>query len=635
MTNEYLNILVKVNKETGELDVIRQQLSNLDGTTKGTTKSVDAMGSAFSSIKQLLPIISLAAFVNQLKQSIDEAENMNEVIRRLSFSLESNSINVKDNIDLLKQQAEHVQNVSRVSSEQYLSSITKVLNMTGNLNTAQRIVNASMGISLKTGIELSSAMMYLSQAANNNEFGLTRLSRSGLSAYIDKSKTAKENAEKLVSMFEGLYRDTNSLTGQKAQLVNYFDDIKKAMGQLLIPSMLSGFKQIRETLQEMEKVPLVASIQDANVKLQATNDMLIKSNNGIIRQQDYIGENSKYWDDETKKIENNKLERMKENNTRLKESQKIAENNQKEQVKALDVVSEKMAKENAGLITNNNNKNLSTEADKDREKEKNRALEELNKEYNIKLAQLDNDKILVKQLSDAQEIDTEKAKLYETITGNKSASKLIVDNWIKENKRKYKEIAIIDKQAEKQQEITNKQIVADKLNTAQEMFSITKNFIEAGLILAGSEFKKRKEWAIAMIVLEKSIAIMSAIRGAIEYSGTHPALAIASAAGTIALITAQAVQQINAISKASSSVDSSSGISSTDNNNNPLQNEQSGNKIGGSSFGTGNTSIGGSESGRNIVTVHFNVIDPTSLTTDAQEKVARWLKNVLDNENKR
>jgi len=634
MANEYLNILVKVNKDTGELEVVKQQLTNLDGATKEASKSTNELGSAFSILKNLLPILSIGALVQQIKSSITEGEKELEVLRKLEFALKTNNIYTKDNINNLIQQSKYIQDVSRISDDQYLSSITRAVNMTGDLNTAIRLTNASMGVAQKTDIDMGQALLYLTWAANGNERGLSMLARSGLSSYIDKTKSAKENAEKLTSIFETLYKDTNTMTGNATQLKNYFNDVKEAIGQLLIPRITEGLKNIKSDLHDLGKIPIMENINEASQRVLVIQQNKAKAQDLLTKKEQYYNENKQYWDAKTLKTETDNLIILKARIKEMNFEEKAAQDERKTQREILQLYDEKYIKQELGLNQSINNAPLKTKAEIDAETQKQKALEDLAINYNIKIAQLDNDKILVKQLSDRQEIDSERTKLYELVTGNKTASKQIVDNWIKENRRQLKEITLIDKQEEKQRQLINRQVVSDKLESAQQMFSITKDFIDAGLTLAGEEFKKRKDWAIAMIVLEKSIAIMAAIRSAIEYSGAHPALAIASAAGSIALITAQAVQQINAISKASSNSSSTSGISSAGESQNSLSNEMSGSKISGQSFSTKNIGSG-SESGSKNIHIHFDTIDPTNLTTDAQEKIARWLKNVLADENNR
>lgn len=634
MPEEYLNILVKVNKQTGELEVVKQQLSDLDGATKKGTASANAMGVAWSGVKALLPVVTIATLARQLQIGIDAAEEMNEVMRRLSFSLETNNSYSKENINNLKEQAEGIQNVSRVSSEQYLSSITKVMNMTGNLNTAQRIVNASMGISLKTGIELSTAMMYLTQAANNNEFGLTRLSRSGLAAYIDKSKSAKENAEKLVGTFESLYRDTESLTGQREQLKNYFEDIRKGIGAMLIPSTLTGLKTIKETLDQLNKVPLISNIQESSGKVDAIMQRMVLLNTQIAKQTDYINENKDYWIKNNKDVllsEQRKLDSMNNNMTALEKNKKLLEGERQEQIKTLDVITEKQARENAGLVENSKNKKLITEADLETERNKQMQLLKLEEKYRNDIINITEDNVRGKRALLNIQAQDELKNIAEIATAKKNMTKKEVDDWVKTEGRGNQQVLTWRQWLTVQSQKLDKEATVEKIQNMQNLFTITENFINAGLTLAGEEFKKKKGWAIAMITLEKAVAIMGAL--ATAFSSNNP-FAYYAAMSQVALITAQAAAQISAVTKSQPDLSSVSVDTNIGAGSNVLTNQQQ-SKIGGQSGNANGIGSVGSEANRNIVVVNFPTLDPTNLTTEAREKIARWLRETLDNENNR
>lgn len=664
MTNEYLNILVKVDKETGELTVIKQQLTDLDETAQSSTKSTTGLTSAFGGLKSILQIVSFAKLYSELKSAIAAGEEETEGIRKLTFALQANSISVDDNLKLLLQQAKYVQEVSRVSDDQYLSSITKSLNMTGNLSTAIRVTNASMGISLKTNIDASTAVMYLTQALNGQESGLTRLARSGLAAYIDKSKSAHENASILIGKFEKQYKDTDSLTGVTKQLSNRLDDVKESLGQAFAPSVIASIKLFTDTLKPTLMALLTFKAMNEDKEIGNIKERYTVIQEKIrIKQEAINNETEKY----NRLMEKNKTASDMYSDQDIKNSRdriislnseiNVLENKgdyelqqHKEWKKSYKATADAAKALNAGISSDNEklltDTELKTSQYTELQRIKNEKMLEMERNYQTQIDAMGTDAEIVKRAALQNQIDDDRKALYEISTERKNATKTDTDAWVKAldtEAKAYKnksgkivtltkeEIAAIKKLREKENKETaktEKEIMTVKIDNATSMFGITKNFLEAGLILAGEDFKKRKSWSIAMIVLEKSIAIMKAISAA---AGKGP-LAWAIAAGEIALITAQGIAQVKAINKASDTADSETS-SSDMSSSNPLQTEQSGTKIGGQAFN--GVSTVGSESGRNIVNVQFNVIDPTSLTTEAQEKMARWLKNVLDNENKR
>ncbi len=667
MANEYLNILVKVDKETGELTVIKQQLTDLDKTTQSSTKSTAGLTSAFGGLKSILQIVSFAKLYSELKSAIAAGEEETEGIRKLTFALQANSISVDDNLKLLLQQAKYIQEVSRVSDDQYLSSITKSLNMTGNLSTAIRVTNASMGISLKTNIDASTAVMYLTQALNGQESGLTRLARSGLAAYIDKSKSAHENASILIGKFEKQYKDTDSLTGVTKQLSNRLDDVKESLGQAFAPSVIASIKLFTDTLKPTLTALLVFKAMNEDKEISNIKERYTTIQEKIrIKQEAINDETAKYdrlmeknktasdmYSDQDIKNSRNRIISLNSEVAVLENKGDYELQQHKEWKKAYKNTADAAKALNAGISSDNEklltDTDLETSQYTELQRIKNEKMLEMERNYQTQIDAMGTDAEIVKRTALQNQIDDDRKALYEISTERKNAMKDDINAWFKaldSETKAYKdksgkiiiltkeEIAALKKLREKENKETaktEKELTTIKIDNATSMFEITKNFLEAGLILAGEDFKKRKGWATAMVILEKSVAIMRAISTAYATGGP---MAWAIAAGNIALITATAAKQITDIGKTDNRPSGeNNSISDGNTVSNPLQTEQSGTKIGGQAF-NGVSTIG-SESGRNIVSVQFNVIDPTSLTIEAQEKMARWLKNVLDNENKR
>jgi len=638
MTNEYLNILVKVDKETGELTVIKQQLSDLDKMTQSSIKSTNALSGAFGFLKSVLPIASVAGLIALFKESISLAEAQNESYRKLTSTLVEQGLGTDKTAKQIMNYAESLQRVSRVDSEQFVNALTQTINKIGNLSTSMRIVNAAIGVSKEGTISFDTALFALTMGMQGNQRAMMML-RQQFGAYIDINKSTQENTEGLIKRFETQTKDTESLTATSKQLGSAVQDLKRDFGLLFT-------KEIAEQAKSLAGFVNDISLGTANLKLIVDKTQLKnlykQEGRGKAGINQLLHQEVKLRAELMKAVEEGDKEKQKSIKTDLDSNKKSQEIRNKEiEAKQSDI---KMIKDfldykyGATVDTNNLiniNEDLTSRQAQQIWKEKNEQLEKISVDYNNKIQALDTSNFEAKRKLVNQQMDEELEKVALLETGKVKISKKEFENWKKNKTNESKAKISIEKYTAEQIDKINKEETIRKTENAQKVFEISRTFLEAGLTLMGEEFKKRKEWAIAMIALDKAIAIMAAIaagqRMALETR--NPGLAWAYAAAQIALITAQAVQQIRALNESSSNIESSSSNDS-ESTSNPLTTES--HEIGGSSTSSINSSSGsGAESGKTTVSVSFNVIDPTNLTADAQEKMARWLKNVLANENNR
>jgi hypothetical protein len=90
MADQILQLTVKVNSDTGQLDVVSQKMKGLSVESEKAGKGLSSAGEGFKSLGKALGGLATAAAIGAFfKSAVQGAEEENQAMRRLKFAVEA------------------------------------------------------------------------------------------------------------------------------------------------------------------------------------------------------------------------------------------------------------------------------------------------------------------------------------------------------------------------------------------------------------------------------------------------------------------------------------------------------------------------------------------------------------------
>lgn len=226
-----LNVILKVNKDTGQLEIVKQELAGVEESAK---KAGDKSGELLGNLKSLLPAFSALAVVKFLGDAVKEAEAGNEALRRLKFQLEASGESWNKNEQTILKWASTIQSSTRFADGQAYEALGKLIRVTGNLSQAQILSKLAMDISVATGKDLTGTVEQLSLAYQNNSRGILQLRRE-FSAQLGELRDGTSILNRLVELYGKAAEKEDSYTKTVAEAKHHWSDFIKLLGQQVLP----------------------------------------------------------------------------------------------------------------------------------------------------------------------------------------------------------------------------------------------------------------------------------------------------------------------------------------------------------------------------------------------------------------
>ncbi|HNF58458.1 MAG TPA: hypothetical protein PLN89_02655, partial [Elusimicrobiota bacterium] len=159
MADQVLTLSVKVNAETGQLEVVGKQLEKAERGFSDLSKSIGG----------LVTVGALAAF---FKSAVQGAEEENQALRRLKFSVEAAGQSFEKSQGQIQTWAQGVQQATRFTDGQAIETMGRFVRVTGDITQAQKASQLAMSLSVATGKELGATTDILTNLINKNERGV-------------------------------------------------------------------------------------------------------------------------------------------------------------------------------------------------------------------------------------------------------------------------------------------------------------------------------------------------------------------------------------------------------------------------------------------------------------------------------
>jgi flagellar biosynthesis GTPase FlhF len=531
MASNNIELSIKVNAETGQLEILGSKFEALNTKAKEASGSfLGLSGEAAKLAKQMLPFATGAGALLFFKSAVEGAEEQNESLRRLRFSLEASGQSWDKNKESIDQWANTIAASTRFSDGEALGTLDKMVRVTGSLAQAQSASQLAMGLSVQSGKDLGTSTQLVNDLLNGNERALIQVRRE-FGSFVEGATTAQEVLDILGEKLGKAAVEEDSLTRRSAELANNWSQLKDRIGNALIPAISSLLDFVLNFRRQVTELRIVVENEFTGIlariggALTALGRLMSGDIGGARQAFSKISEQTlaiaAHMNDELRTlnqkaaVEDDALKR-----DRLIVKQRLTE----EEIRAEREKNQKLADEET--------QRFQTWAQK-REEQKQRVIQ-IEQEIASNITSINNQTLRQKEALLNQEIAARRQKI----------NKEISDETIKRNLL----IKLEQERIARSIQLTEADRLT-KFNAALETVDLAAQTLGILNSLGDKHNAGEVNRAKAILGLEKAIAIARAIAAAMA---APPGVSQAIAAAQVALIAAQFAQQFRAIDQAQS-----------------------------------------------------------------------------------
>lgn len=265
MADQKIELTVRVNSDTGGIDVVGSKLKDLEEKAKGTGKSfLGLTGTSASLVKEFLPFVTvvggatfaISKFTGFITSAVKESESFRETLTRMRSAVETTGGSWDKSGKAIEDWAQTIQRATRFSDNQALAALDRLTRATGNLAIAQKGTTLAMDISVKTGQDFNSVTDLVTRMILGQNRALLEAQKQ-FGNVLAGAKDNKEALEKLASAYEGAAISERSLTSESAKLNNEWEDLKKNVGNAVTPALLTLTETLNNLFPTISKVGIV------------------------------------------------------------------------------------------------------------------------------------------------------------------------------------------------------------------------------------------------------------------------------------------------------------------------------------------------------------------------------------------
>lgn len=512
--DQTIQLSVRVNAETGQLEVLGAKFKEVSASAKGTKGSFADLGQeAGQLLKAYLPFATAGGIIAFFAGAVRGANEHAEAMRRLKGMIDAAGGSFDDNKSKIVEWSEAIQAATRFDNDQALQSLQRFIKVTGDLTTSMRASKLAMDISVATGKDMADSERILVELIAGNERGL-RMATKELGGFTDGARTAQTAIDALQRNLGGAAEREKSFAKDISQTKAAWQDFARTIGEAVGPAVAWVITKSTALFHVFETIGIVGPQAFVAVATAA-------GNLGAVIGDLITGKFKAARSEAAGMLEQIKAQAS----DSMNDLHKIWGNSADDQIREAIRGSE-------GRI------HVITRADEEAASK----LAELEAELNQKIASLGDDTFAKRRAMAAAEIANEKAKIDKEFKDEVDKNGKIVQV----NQNRVKALAKLGELEVKQNQEINKEEVRAKQAAAMEIGDLSLQSL--ALLNAMGDSHNRSEIARAKVILalEKSIAIARAIAEA-QKGGPFAA---GIAAASIALITAQFATQYKAIDEA-------------------------------------------------------------------------------------
>lgn len=235
MADQLLELTVRVNSETGQLDVVSQKLKGLSEDASRADKSVSGAGEGFSALSKAMGgFLTAAAIGAFFTSAVKGAEEENQALRRLKFSMDAAGLSFATANVQVDAWAKGIQAATRFTDGQAIETMSRFVRVTGDTVAAQKASQLAMSISVATGKDLGQSTELLTNLINKNERGVMA-ARKEFGALIAGAENGQQVLDILAAKFGDVATKEEGFSRSTASLRNNWDELKDTVGNAVIP----------------------------------------------------------------------------------------------------------------------------------------------------------------------------------------------------------------------------------------------------------------------------------------------------------------------------------------------------------------------------------------------------------------
>lgn len=262
-----LSLTVRVNKDTGELEVLKAQVSETGDSFKKLGVEAQGGGEQLEKlVGSMTKLASATAIIAFMKSAILEANQSAEAFRHLKSQMDAVGQSFDLNQERIHNWAEAMQGVAHLQDDLAINSLSKVIGKTKDLELSMKLVQLSQDIAISSGREFQSTLDGLTNAIARPERGLAQLQLQ-YGAQVSGAKNVGEAINMLARDYEGAASGAESLALKGTDITNSWDDLKKKIGSEVSPTL--------SFLSDQVITPLIAKLlsMEITIKTVATAAM--------------------------------------------------------------------------------------------------------------------------------------------------------------------------------------------------------------------------------------------------------------------------------------------------------------------------------------------------------------------------
>ncbi len=239
MADQKIELTVRVNSETGQLDVVSQKLKGLGADSEKAGKQIAGAGEGFKSLGKALGGLATAAAIGAFfKSAVQGAEEENQAMRRLKFAVEAAGQSFQDSQKQINAWAQGIQAATRFTDGQAIETMAKFVRVTGDTTKAQKASQLAMSLSVATGKDLATSTDVLTNLINKNERGVM-MARKEFGAFIGGAENGQQVLDVLSQKFGDAALKEEGFSKETSSLSNNWNELKDTIGNAVIPVLTS------------------------------------------------------------------------------------------------------------------------------------------------------------------------------------------------------------------------------------------------------------------------------------------------------------------------------------------------------------------------------------------------------------
>jgi len=264
-----LKIVVKVDAQTGNLEIVNAQLQKTTNVLNTQSKNAKVNTTALEGLikKYGRVITTFLTLTTILKSAIKQYDDEIVRQRQLKATLEGLNISYDKNKDAIDNQIKSLRQGTKWTRDELFDTYNKAIKITGNVTDGMRLLKVAMDTATGTGKDLNEVMSIFNMALASPERGMLILRRE-FGKLATEGKTTGEVILNLGKHFDGLAQKDETITAKTSELKDAWNDLTGMIGEKVAPAITF--------LLKVAMFPLVIVLTTINITLRTLKITLLE-----------------------------------------------------------------------------------------------------------------------------------------------------------------------------------------------------------------------------------------------------------------------------------------------------------------------------------------------------------------------